>query len=97
MVLCHIPHFAPRAKNFSEVLNFEDHFIFSMTKYLIKQLHPVIYFLSSVLTLKNDSEIYVMRTHHKPNFIVEQTFLTPFSNYFSKISVVKTLCILGNP
>ena len=33
--------------------------IYSMTKYMIN--HPVVYFLSSVSTLKNSKGIYVIR------------------------------------
>ena len=58
--LSYTPTLFHELKVFRGVLNFEDHF--SMTKYLIK--HPVVYFLSSVLTFKNSSEIYVIRTHY---------------------------------
>ena len=54
MVLCHIPPFCSSSPKISEgylILKI----IFSMTKYLIKL--PVVYFLSSVSTLKNSSEI----------------------------------------
>ena len=50
----------PEPKNFRGVLNLKT--IFPMTKYLIK--HPVVYFLSSVSTLKHSSEMYVIRTHY---------------------------------
>ena len=60
MVLCHIPHFAPQAQISEVYLIFKN--ILSMTKYLIE--HPIVYFLSSVSTLKNSSEIYVIWTHY---------------------------------
>ena len=58
MVLCHIPPFCSSSKKISEgylILNV----IYSLTKYLIK--HPIVYFLSSVSTLKISCDIYVIR------------------------------------
>ena len=57
-VLCHIPPFCSSSPKISKgylILKIN----YSGTKYLIK--HPVVYFLSSVLTLKNSSDIYVIR------------------------------------
>ena len=44
-------------KNFRGVLDFEDNLFGDK----IFDLHPVVYFLSSVLTLKNSSDINVIR------------------------------------
>ena len=58
MVLYHIPQFCSSSPKISEeylILKI----IYSVTKYLIK--HPVVYFLSSVLTLKKSNDMYVIR------------------------------------
>ena len=57
-VFCHIPPFCSSSPKIYEgylILKI----IYSVTKDLIK--HPVVYFLSSVSTLKNSSDIYVIR------------------------------------
>ena len=57
-VLCHKPPFCSLSPKIYEgylILKI----IYSVTKYLIK--HPVVYFLSSVSTLKNSSDINVIR------------------------------------
>ena len=53
MVFVLKPYFAPQAQKFPRGT------WFSVTKYVIK--HPVVYFSLSELTLKNSSDIYVMR------------------------------------
>ena len=58
MVLCHISQFCSLSPKFSKgywIMKI----IYSVTKYLI--VHPIIYFLSSKLTSKNSSDIYVIR------------------------------------
>ena len=55
--LAYTPILLLRPKNFQGNLILK--IIYSVIKYLIK--HPVVYFLSSVATLKNPSVIYIIR------------------------------------
>ena len=57
-ILCHIPPFCSLSPKLSKVYLILK-IIYLVTKHLIKQ--PVVYFLSSVLTLKNSSSINVIR------------------------------------
>ena len=61
--------------------------IYSVTKYLIKR--PVVYFLSSVSTLKNSSDMYVIR------HIVIGTLFYRGTNFLNTLYIVLWICGYG--
>ena len=81
-VLCHIPPFCSISEWYL-ILKI----IYSVTKYLIKR--PVVYFLSSVSTSKNCSDMYVIR--HIITEIMYNNVLFIHAMYFRNRIVFKLI------
>ena len=79
-----------KPKNFLGVLDFEEHLFHDK----IMDQSSLVYFLLSMSTLKNSSDIYVFR--HIITKIIEQIFLTPFTTWLCFYTILKRACLFKN-